>query len=70
MNNLADATSVYEIMTALDWFGLSVMVTMFILTMFVYGYVFNPRTKDKLESHKFIIMNDDPSDKDVSDDGK
>jgi len=67
VNNIAGANSVYEIMTALDWFGLSVMVTMFILTMVVYGYVFNPRTKSKLESHKFIIMNDDPSNKEVGD---
>lgn len=59
MNNVATATeNVYELMTLTDWFGVSLNVILFALILGVYWYTFSPKRKGKLESHKFIVLND------------
>jgi len=48
-------------MTANDWIGLSITLTMFMLMSIAYVYTFRAKNRDKLESHRFIIMNEDSS---------
>jgi len=48
----------YSAMTTNDWIGLSVTVIIFILMAIAYFKVFRPKNRDKLEKHKFIIMDD------------
>ncbi len=50
--------NVYELMTFTDWFGLVLSVVLFLLLLGAYWYSYSPRRKSKLESHKFIVMND------------
>lgn len=58
---------VYAVMTGTDWFGLAVTVAVFFLMIGAYVYVFGPSRKAKLESHKYIIMNEDKIGKEGSD---
>ena len=46
-------------MTFHDWLGLSITVVVFILMLGVYLYVFNPANKEKLESRRFIPLEED-----------
>lgn len=50
-------------MTANDWAGLIVTVIVFFLMIWAYVYVFHPKNKEKLESQRHIIFeNDDDND--------
>lgn len=46
-------------MTVNDWVGLIVTVGVFILMVWAYVYVFNPKNRDKLESQRHIPFDDD-----------
>lgn len=46
-------------MTGTDWFGLVAVVTLTILMVILYVWVFNPRNKQKLESHRNFVLKDD-----------
>lgn len=48
-------------MTLNDWIGTSVTVIIFLLMAVAYFYVFRGKNKETLESHRFIIMNEDSS---------
>lgn len=62
MNSLAAHFSTnWSAMTANDWIGLSITLTMFMLMSIAYVYTFRAKNRDKLESHRFIIMNEDSS---------
>ena len=50
-------------MTLNDWIGTSVTVIIFMLMVFAYFYVFKSGNREKLEAHRFIIMNEDSSEK-------
>jgi len=50
-------------MTLNDWIGTSVTVIIFILMAGAYLYVFKKGNREKLEAHRFIIMNEDSSEK-------
>jgi hypothetical protein len=41
-------------MTAVDWLGLIVTITVAILMAVAYAYAFNPANKDKFNDHRFI----------------
>lgn len=47
-------------MTGTDWFGLLAVVTLALLMLYVYVWVFNPKNKGKLEKHRDFVLNDDP----------
>ena len=49
----------WEAMTGTDWFGLALTVLIFLLMVGVYVWVFNPKNKDKIESHRTMAMDDD-----------
>ena len=60
MNRLAGYLKVdWQAMTVQDWIGFVVTVTIFLLMIGLYLYVFRPKNRKKLESHRFITMDDD-----------
>lgn len=46
-------------MTATDWFGLVFTVVIFLLMLGAYIWVFNPKNKDEIESHRTMPLDDD-----------
>jgi cytochrome c oxidase cbb3-type subunit 4 len=46
-------------MTATDWFGLVFTVVIFVLMVVLYFWVLNPKNKDKIESHRTMLQDDD-----------
>ncbi len=53
----------WSAMTVSDWIGLTVTVVITVLMAVLYVYVFRPGNREKLESHRNIIMNEDSSEK-------
>jgi cytochrome c oxidase cbb3-type subunit IV len=49
----------WEAMTTNDWVGTIVTVVIFLLMLGLYVYVLSPKNKDRLESRKYIPMNDE-----------
>jgi cytochrome c oxidase cbb3-type subunit IV len=49
----------WEAMTANDWVGTIITVVIFLLMLGLYVYVLSPKNKDRLESNKYIPMNDE-----------
>jgi hypothetical protein len=56
---VSEPENVYAIMTAVDWFGLGLSVTLFLMTVGVYLYVLAPGAGRRLEKHKHLIMDED-----------
>ena len=50
-------------MTLNDWIGTSVTVIIFLLMVGAYLYTFKKGNRERLEAHRFIIMNEDSSEK-------
>lgn len=48
-------------MTLNDWIGTSVTVIIFMLMAGAYLYTFKKGNRERLEAHRFIIMNEDSS---------
>ncbi|MBE9504325.1 MAG: cbb3-type cytochrome c oxidase subunit 3 [Proteobacteria bacterium] len=53
----------WSALTTSDWIGLTVTVVIFIVMIVLYVYVLRPKNREKLESHRYMIMNEDSSDK-------
>ena len=53
----------WSAMTLNDWIGTSVTVVIFLLMTVAYFYVFRRKNRENLEAHRFIILNDDSSEK-------
>ncbi|MEN8214056.1 MAG: cbb3-type cytochrome c oxidase subunit 3 [Pseudomonadota bacterium] len=49
----------WEAMTASDWVGLVITVVVFLLMVALYVYVLRPKNREKMESQRFIPMDDD-----------
>ncbi|VAW70917.1 hypothetical protein MNBD_GAMMA09-3913 [hydrothermal vent metagenome] len=49
-------------MTLNDWAGLIITVGVFFLMIWAYVYTFNPKNKEKLESQRHAIFDDDDND--------
>ena len=49
-------------LTGTDWFGVIAVITLTLLMAFLYFWVFWPRNKDKLESHRDFVLKDDLTD--------
>ncbi len=49
-------------MTGTDWFGLVAVVTLTLMMVLLYFWVFAPRNKEKLESHRDFVLKDDLND--------
>lgn len=49
----------WEAMTASDWVGLVITVVVFLLMVALYVYVLRPKNREKLESQRFIPMDED-----------
>ena len=49
----------WEAMTAHDWAGLILTVVIFFLMIGLYVYVFRPANKEKLESQRHILFDDE-----------
>lgn len=47
-------------MTTTDWIGLVAVVTISLLMLYVYVWVFKPGNKGKLEEHRDFVLKDDP----------
>ena len=64
MNNLINHFSTdWSRMTLNDWIGTMATVIVFLLMAVAYIYVFRAKNRDKLESHRFIIMDEDTVEK-------
>lgn len=64
MNNTAEKMGTdWSALTTNDWIGLTVTVVIFIVMIVLYVYVLRPKNREKLESHRYMIMNEDSSDK-------
>ena len=50
-------------MTLNDWIGMTATVVVFLLMAVAYFYVFRSGNHDQMEAHRFIIMNEDSSEK-------
>jgi cytochrome c oxidase cbb3-type subunit 4 len=46
-------------MTPSDWVGVITTVTVFLLMIVLYVYVLHPKNKDRLESQRHILDDDD-----------
>jgi len=46
-------------MTGTDWAGLIVTVIITIFMAVLYIYVLHPRNREKLEAHRYIVMDND-----------
>ena len=49
----------WSAMTSQDWAGLIITVVTFVLMVVAYFYVFRPKNKEKLESQKYMLMDDE-----------
>lgn len=64
MNSLSNHFSTnWSQMTLNDWIGMSATVIIFVLMAVAYLYVFRGKNRDRLEAHRFIIMNEGSSEK-------
>ncbi len=64
MNSLIEHFSTnWSGMTLNDWIGTLATVIVFILMAVAYIYVFSSKNRDRLEAHRFIIMDEDSSEK-------
>ncbi len=48
----------WNAMTGTDWFGLVLTVVVFIIIAFVYIWALNPKNKDKIESHRTMLLDE------------
>lgn len=46
-------------MTTNDWIGTILTVVIFLLMIVAYWYVLRPKNRDKLESNRFIPLDDE-----------
>ena len=46
-------------MTFHDWLGFFITIVVFVLMVVLFLYVFNPANKDKLESRRYIPLEED-----------
>lgn len=49
----------WQAMTFHDWLGLGITIVVFCAMLAIYAYVFHPANKDKLESQRFIPLDED-----------
>jgi len=49
-------------MTLNDWAGMIITLGVFCLMVWAYVHTFNPKNKEKLESQRHVIFNDDDND--------
>jgi cytochrome c oxidase cbb3-type subunit 4 len=49
----------WSAMTATDWFGVVFTVVIFLLMLGAYIWVFNPKNKDEIESHRTMPLDDE-----------
>ena len=70
MNSLKDYFHTdWAAMTTTDWVGTILTVVIFLLMVGLYVYVLRPKNRDKLESHRFIPMDEDRTDSGEKNDG-
>ena len=46
-------------MTLHDWIGMTLTVVIFLLMLWAYVHVFNPKNREKLESHRYMPLEDE-----------
>lgn len=46
-------------MTGTDWFGLVLTVSVFIILVVIFYWTYNPKNKEKLESHRTMLLDDE-----------
>jgi len=46
-------------MTLHDWLGMGITIVVFFVMIGLYVYVFHPANKERLESHRYIPLDDD-----------
>ncbi len=63
MSNLSDYFQTnWAEMTLNDWIGLILTIGVFLLMVWLYAYVFNPKNKERLESQRHIPIDEDDFD--------
>lgn len=62
MNSLKDYFYTdWEAMTTTDWVGTILTVVIFLLMVGLYFHVLRPKNRDRLEPHKNIPLDDEPT---------
>jgi cytochrome c oxidase cbb3-type subunit 4 len=46
-------------MTGIDWFGMVIIIVIFVLMVGLYVWVLHPKNKQDIESHRAMPLNDD-----------
>lgn len=59
----------WSAMTAADWFGTILTVIIFFLMLGLYIWVLRPKNKDKFESHRTMLLEDEEEKKSEKHDG-
>ncbi|HEC19417.1 MAG TPA: cbb3-type cytochrome c oxidase subunit 3 [Gammaproteobacteria bacterium] len=60
MNKLSDYFHTdWAAMTSNDWLGLVMTIVVFLVMLGLYLYVFHPANKERLESQRFIPLDDE-----------
>ncbi len=49
----------WHALTGTDWIGLIITVSITLLMIGLYIYVFRPKNREELEAHRYIIMKED-----------
>jgi len=52
----------WEAMTTNDWIGTILTVVIFIAMLVAYFQVFSPKNKDRLESQRYVLFDEDNKD--------
>ena len=59
VNNIKDYFQTdWAAMTLHDWLGMGITIVVFFVMVGLYVYVFHPSNKERLESHRFIPLDD------------
>ena len=55
-------------MTLHDWIGMIMTVVVFLVMVWLYGYIFHPKNRDRFESQRHIPIDDENFDTEKNND--
>lgn len=74
MNTVTDFLAYFHTdwaaMTAQDWLGLLLTVFVFILLFGVYWWVLSPKNKEKIESHRMMVVDEEKMNAEIESNGR
>mgnify|MGYP005839574849 CR=1 FL=1 len=58
----------WQAMTVIDWVGLIITVIIFVAFLVLFYWVFRPKNKQRLESHRRMVLDEKQRDSEQDDD--